>query len=596
MKGESADLSVEIPGSAPLNRRLQSLLRSTGPSQPRAETARGWVDLAYEAAYGERYAAAAEAARQGLTAPGAKDPENRLMLLRILSGVYEMRGESERSAPFLRQRVDLLRRLGRMRQADVEDRLGPMLLREPDRVEAEILARLAEELDDGSGPSVERADVLSSLAVRRLHDEGPDAALPLIGEACEILEQLDRRQALAGARMFLAHTQLLTEDPDAALVTADKVLSGESNRAIRGAMSMLRATIHHQAERPTEAVADAMQSTELYSACAVRKGAASAAALLAGITSSLNQSEVAVLAWRVAVQQAELGEFPESRMLSLALGQQLLEMEDHAEAEKVLDALSLRLAGAEDEHSTRGRALMGLGHAVTQQKRPLEAMSHWDEAAQQFLAAQELDEAARAHLAAGALAASLDRVDSARHHYERGLKLADQGEDTDPLMLLQALHSLGHLLCRHEEEAGLQYLERALAVANEHGTDWQQADITDTKARSLTALGRGSEAVSTALAAADLFTEAGDEEAAADAEIFAATVLLQSNQAKEAELVFRMAAESREISLPLLITILEGRIEALRDLGGEDAAVELEGELEAAKAQLASEEDPQREG
>lgn len=592
MKGESADLSVEIPGSAPLNTRLQSLLHSAPPAEDEAQTARGWVDLAYEAAYGERYSAAAEAAHKGLGAPGSQEPENRLMLLRILSGVHEMRGDSGLSAPYLQERIDLLRTLGRSRQADVEAQLGPMLLREPDRVEAEILARMAEELDDGTGPSVERADVLSSLAVRSLHDEGPEAALPLITEACGILAALDRRQALAGARMFLAHAQLLSDHPEEALATADEVLSEPANRAVRGAMAMLRATVHHQAERPVQAASDAMTSTELYSACGVRKGAASAAALLAGISSSLDQASTAVLAWRVAVQQAELGEFSESRMLSLALGQQLLEMDEHAEAEKVLDALSLRLVGVEEDHSTRGRALMGLGHAVTQQKRPLEAMAHWDEAAAQFIAAEEVDEAARAHLAAGALAASLDRVSTARHHYEQGLKLADQGEDTDPLMLLQALHSLGHLLCRHEEDAGLEYLDRALRIAVEHGTDWQRADIIDTRARSLTALGRGTEAVAAALEAADVFAESGDEEAAADAEIFAATVLLQMNQPQEAETVFRMAAEDREISDALLATSLEGRIESLRDLGRHDDAAAAQGELDGINAQLASEEDP----
>ena len=594
MRGESVDLPVEIPGSAPLSTRLHSLLQHPPGAPDEAQTARGWVDLAYEAAYGERYAAAAEAAERGLSAPGSQNPENRLMLLRILSGVHEMRGESGLSAPFLRERIELLRSLGRTRQADVEAQLGPMLLREPDRVEAEILRRMAEELDDGTGPSVERADVLSSLAVRSLHDEGPEAALPLVTEACEILQALDRDQALAGARMFLAHAQLLCEDSEAALQTAQKVLAAPANRAVRGAMAMLRATVHYQAERMAEAAADAITAVELYAACGVRKGAASAAALLAGITSGTDQDETAVLAWRVAVQQAELGEFAESRMLSLALGQQLLEMDHHAEAEKVLDALSLRLTGADSDHSTRGRALMGLGHAVTQQKRPLEAMAHWNEAAKQFLAAQEVDEAARAHLAAGALAASLDRVEAARTHYEQGLKLADQGEETDPLMLLQALHSLGHLLCRHEEEAGLQYLDRAMQIVAEHGTDWQRADITDTKARSLTALGRGTEAVAAALEAADGFAASGDEEAAADAEIFAATVLLQMNQAQEAEALFRMAADEREISDPLLVTSLEGRVEALREMGRDDDAALVGAELERLRAQLANSEDHQR--
>ena len=590
MKGDSADLHVEIPGGAPLSRRLQSLLHAPSTTQAEAQTARGWMDLAYEAAYGERYAAAAAAAERGLDAPGSDDPENRLMLLRVLSGVHEMRGESDRSAPYIRQRVELLRQLGRTRQADTEAQLGPMLLREPDRVEAEILTRVAEDLDHDGAPSVERADVLSSLAVRSMHDEGPEAAMPLISDACRILEQLERAEALASAQMFLAHAQLLTDHSEDALATSEKVLSAPTNRAVRGAMNMLRATVHHHQDQPEKAAAEAISSAEMYSACGVRKGAASAAALLAGISASLDQDEVAVLAWRVAVQQAELGEFAESRVLTLALGQQLLDMQQHAEAEKVLDALSLRLAGSEEDHSTRGRALMGLGHAVTQQKRPLEAMSHWDEAAGHFLAADEVDEAARAHLAAGALAASLDRTHTAKHHYTEGLRLADQGEDTDPLMLLQALHSLGHLLCRHEDASGLEHLERAQRIVVEHGTDWQRADITDTRARSLTALGHGTEAVAAALEAADLFVGAADEEAAADAELFAATVLLQMGQPEEAEAVFRMAARDRQISDALLATALEGRIDALRTLDRSPDADAVEAELQQIKERLATEE------
>ncbi|WP_022873556.1 hypothetical protein [Nesterenkonia alba] len=587
------DLEVELP--ARLTARLRSLLQNPVAAEQHAQTARGWLDLAYEAAYGERYYAAVAAAEQGMEAPGGEDPENRLMLLRLLAGVHEMRGDSETSSGYLQQRVQLLRRLRRDRQARIEEQLGPILLREPDRVEAQILATTAESLaDDPITP--ERADVLSSLAVRTLHDEGPEAALPQVEEACTILRQLHRDQALASARMFLAHAQLLSGDTEAAEETAQLVLSAPANRAVRGAMAMLRATVHHQADRMDQAVTDAMTAVELYALCGVRRGAASASALLAGITSSLNQPEIAVLAWRVAVQQAELGEFSESRMLSLALGQQLLEMEEHAEAERILDALSLRLASGEEDHSTRGRALMGLGHAVTQQKRPLEAMAHWAEAAGQFLAADEIDEAARAHLAAGALAASLEKIDVARSHYERGLQLADQGEDTDPLMLLQALHSLGHLLCRHEDPTGLQYLDRAQAIADEHGSAWQRADITDTRARGLTALGEGTPAVAAALEAADLFTEAEDAAAAADAEIFAATVLQQMGRAEEAETLFRMTAADRDPTDPALLRALEGQLEALRDLGRHEELFDLTERIEALKDRQANEADPHRDG
>src|SRR5699024_8152677 len=250
----------------PLSSRLQSILHAPSSASDEAQTARGWVDLAYEAAYGERFASAAAAAERGLAAPGSDDAENRLMLLRVLSGVHEMRGDSEDSARFVRQRVQLLRQLGRTRQADVEAQLGAMLLREPDRVEAEILTRVAEELDENGAPSVERADVLSSLAVHRMHDEGPQAAMPLLSEACRMLEQLQRTQALASAQMFLAHVQLLTDQPEAALATADKVLSAPTNRAVRGAMNMLRATVHHNQDRPQKAAAEAISSAEMYCA------------------------------------------------------------------------------------------------------------------------------------------------------------------------------------------------------------------------------------------------------------------------------------------------------------------------------------------
>lgn len=597
MTSDRTDLEVELPGTAPLITRLQALLHAPQQDEATAETARGWLDLAYEAAYGERYSAAAEAAAAGLEAPGGQDPENRLMLLRILSGVYEMRGDSDGARPHIAERIALLRTLGRSRQADTEEKLGGMLLREPDRVEGDILSRMADELReqdqavrpvDQAAESPELADVLSSLAVRVLHDEGPDSALPLVDEACGILDQLDRREALAGARMFLAHTLLLSGEPDRALATADLVMASPANRAVRGAMAMLRATIHHHEDRPKKAIANAVNSAELYAACEVRKGAASAAALLAGLTAGVDDGEASVLAWKVSVKQAELGEFPESRMLCLALGQQLLELQRHEEAEKVLDGLSLQLAGTPEEISTRGRALMGLGHAVTQQRRPVEAMAHWQEAAELFVKAQEPEEAARAHLAAGALAASLERDDAARSHYERGLELAREAGEEDPMMLMQALHSLGHLLTRTEDPTGISYLEQALHIAGEHGTAWQVADITDSAARGYVALGEGTKAVAKALDAADLFSDAEDQDAAGDAEVFAAKVLLETDRADEAEAIFRMAAEGRQSNHELVAESLQGRIDALMKQSKAEQAAELRRELTRLKRRMRS--------
>jgi tetratricopeptide (TPR) repeat protein len=565
--------------------RLRSLLHASPAESTRAETARGWIDLAYEAAYAERYTAAAEAADQGLRAAGGEDPENRLMLLRVLSGVHEMRGDPDAASPYLSQRVDLLRSLGRTRQASIEADLGSILLREPDRVEGEILARVADDLRSGSSdlPGVELADVLSSLAVRVLHDEGPDAALPLVQESCEILHRLERAEALAGARMFLAHTLLLSGEPEQALEVADTVLGQPANRAVRGAMAMLRATVHHYQDRPEDAASNAIIAVELYAACGVRKGAASAAALLAGLAATTDDGETAVLAWKVAIRQAELGEVEESRTLTLALGQQLLDLSQYREAEEVLDALCSQLVSSSSHRSARGRALMGLGHAVTAQKRPLEAMAHWKEAAQLFIADDDAEEAARAYLAAGALASSLERLQSARDLYEKGLTWADAAEDVDPMMLMQALHSLGHVLSRQEDEAGLEYLHRAMRIAQEHGSPWQLADLTDTLARGYTALGRGTEAVSTALNAADLFSQAEDRESAGDAELFAGRVLREMGRHDEAASLYGITATELADHPRILAEALEGQIDAFDSLGKPERAQELRPRLARAR-------------
>ena len=229
---------------------------------------------------------------------------------------------------------------------------------------------------------------------------------------------------------------------------------------------------------------------------------------------------------------------------------------------------------------------MGLGHAVTQQRRPVEAMAHWEEAAELFVSSDELEEAVRAHLAAGALAASLERTDAARTHYQQGLRLAEQSDDQDPLVLMQALHSLGHLLTRTEDASGLPHLEKALRIAEEHGTPWQVADVTDTLARGHLALGRGTEAVSSALSAADLFAEAEDDPAAAEAEVFAAKVLLEMDRPEEAEAIFRMAIDRRESDAELSAETLEGRIDALMQLGRTDEAAELRRELTRLKRRI----------
>lgn len=593
---DGSEVSPVLPED--LEARLNAVLarRSlTGGPQGAPETARGWLDVSYEAAYAEDLPRAARAARAGLDAPGGQDPVNRAGLFRALASVAELNGDHAASTGYIADRAGVLAAAGYPHRARMEVELGAMLLREPEAFEATVLQGVVEDERRRSARSVDTAlpDVLVALAVRHVEDGRLEDAVHLLEEC---LRAQDARvtaglpvapESLSSTRMFLAHVHLMSHEPEKSAEVADEVLAGEPNRAVRAAMWMLKAVVAQEDDDTASAVLHALRSVELHAAAGVRKGSASAAALLAGLAADAGNQQASILAWKVAVAQAEQGEVPEASDLTLALGHQLLEAEEHALAERVLAGL-VRREEAARRLPGLARALVDLGHAARHQNRQDEALEHWDRAASLFERAGATDEAARMHLAYGALLNRQEKAEQAAERFARAVELAradeEEGdpEDHDPAVLPQALHALGHVLCELGEERGVALLDEAIALAQDSSAAWHEADFTDTRARGLWALRQGPAAVSSALTAADLFAASQDSTASSNAELFAAYVLLEQERAEESATLFRMITEQEGTARYLRMAAWLGLAQSLDLTGDEEGATRARLEADAA--------------
>ena len=573
--------------------RLNGLLRSIDEaplwSQETADTAPGWLDLAHEAAYADDQPRARRAVQSGLRATGSERPEHRLALYRTLATVLAASGENPEEA--IRARAAVLREVGQPHQAELEVQLGAMLLREPESFDASVLAGVVEQERDVDPRDTVLVDALVALSVARVEEQRAEEAVELLREALRALDARVAAHAVvsSGQRisvtMFLAHVLLMHQDGDAAAATATELLESGCNRAVRAAMWMVRAVVAQQSGAWDDAAEYALRSCELYARLGVRPGAASAAGLLATVSQTAGQNHQAVLAWRLAMQQAEQGEISESIALGLALGHQLLEVEDFREAEEVLTGL-VRRAEIMDDSIALGRALVDLGHALRHQDRAQETLEHWDRAADLFTELDFLEEAARVQLATGALLSREQRQDEAVVRLTRAVEIARRLERSEAGVLPQALHALGHVLSERGDTDGVRLLDEAIELAKSASADWHHADYTDTRARALWALHDGPAAVSTALTAADLYAASNDRTAAQQAELFAAHVLLEQSKAYEAASLFRLLADDGSTAASVRMAAWLGLAQALELTEDESGAAEAKQRAEEIAAKL----------
>ncbi|SJN28790.1 hypothetical protein FM125_07315 [Micrococcus lylae] len=591
-----AAAASEVPAAGRNELRLVGALKTARsarlPDPDRAEDALGWLDVAVEAALGDDGARAAAAARAGLDAPGSDAPDCALALWRAAAVAADITQDADELSTALEARSALLRRLGRPVQARVELQLGAALLHEPDSFEATVLAGVVEDERArlrGAGATADTVlpEALTALAVARTQDGDHAGALQLVDEAIAHMRRIKVAGdvlpwgSLASAQLLRGRLCLWTSDPDGAQDAACDVLARPCGRAVRASALLVRALACHALQRLDDAADWGIAALELMQRAGLRRGAASAAALVArALGASAAPSRAALLAWEIAAVNAERAESPDAATLTYWWGHQLIM---HGRAEEAVDVLDpvVRRARTTGTAADEARALVDLGHAHHELDRTDSALEAWGRAADLFEDCGRADDAARTLLAAGAL---LNRQDEAQRPraqalFERAVQLARQVREEDPTVLPIALHSLGYVTCELGDPSGLTMLDEALALVRESAARWQEADYLDTRARSLWALRRGDEAVSTALQAADLFVDADDPGGARQAELFAAFVAAEDGAPDTGVTLFSLLADDAQAPHLVRLAALTGLEQCHVRLGDETSAARVHARL-----------------
>ena len=561
--------------------KLRSLL-SSGPSSAdlqheTAHTARGWLDLAHEAAYADDLERALECASQGLATAGTK-AEVALGLYRLVASVHHKLDDEAAMLEAITNRTDLLRSLGQTHQADMEDQLGSILFAEADAFASTVLSGVADQERSSGGVDTVLADVLIGLAVHQMSQMNGEEALELIEEAVA----LQRRRAdagyhlsagsLANTEMFLAHLKFMNEQVDAADTLSQQILETGCNRAVRAAMWMMQAVIAHHRNNMSDAANFGVRALELYARLQIRPGAASAASLVASVARRVDKHQLSVLAWKVAVDQAEQGEVEETSGLVAALGHQLLDAGEVTEAEEVLTTLVTRekLAG---NHQVLAHALIDLGNAVCRQNRYADAVKHWRDSIDAFLKVDAVREAARTSLGAGMKLAEADDEKifaDAEELMRQAVEMAKASED--PAVETQGLRELAKLLCDQTKPEGLALYDQAIELAGNDEVRYVAAELTRQKAHAYQLFGKNNKAVATALTAADMFEDEAELAMGHGCELMAGKFLIEGSKWLEATTLFTTIAESEGIQPELRRAALLGLSTALRGQGEHQAS------------------------
>ncbi len=566
--------------------------------QETAHTARGWLDLAHEAAYADDLDRALACATHGLASAGT-NPDVKLGLYRLLASVHHKLEDEVGMQRAIEQRTKLLRSLGQTHQAEMEDQLGSILFAEADGFAATVLQGVAEQERSLDSLDTVLTDVLIGLAVHQMSQMHGEEALELIEEAVE----LQRRRAdadfrlsagsLANTEMFLAHLKFMNEHVDEADELSQRILDSGCNRAVRAAMWMMQAVIAHHRNDMRQSAIFGTRALELYARLQIRPGAASAASLIASVARRAEKHQLSVLAWRVAVDQAEQGEVEETSGLVAALGHQLLDAGEVTEAEEVLTGLVTR-EQLNGNHHVLAHALIDLGNAVSRQERYKDAIKHWRNSIDAFIKVDRVREAARTSLAAGMKLAETENpkvYSDAEDLMRQAIEMAKASED--PGVETQGLRELAKLLCDQTKPEGLELYDQAIALAGNDDVRYVAADLTRLKARAYARFGKTNKAVATALTAADMFEDEAELAMGHCCELLAGKFLIEKSKWVEATTLFSTIVDADGIKPPLRKAALFGLARALRGQGDEVEAQRIN--LQAERIQLEDPLDPEYE-
>ncbi|MWB99533.1 hypothetical protein [Agromyces seonyuensis] len=442
----------------------------------------------------------------------------------------------------LPERIAALGAAGRESAAALEERLGLVLHgaagpADLDVLESELAAA------EAAATAPEAADLAVTLAHARLAAEDREGAAAAIEVAYALAGSLpaDDRLRIASA-LLAANLRAAADARESAVEALDRVLVPGADRVTRGDAHRLRARLHAGDGDFDAAILDADAALDLDYALADRARILDDCVLAAAILDDLGRPDEAVSRYRLAVQQAELAEAPGLLGLRYGLGRQLVRAGHADESIELLQSVYDEETATEAPVVARAETLQLLGSAFRDTGEYGSAAGAWFTAADLFEEGEAKAGAVTTLLDLARLHVGLDYRDEGIELLERAVALVE-GDQEYIGSYVDARHLLGQTRGGAGDERALADFDVVADLAREHEADYLLADVTDSRARALGALGRIDEAVATALGAADLFEEAGATIPAGSATLVAADALQGAERHDEAVVLYGAAIE-----------------------------------------------------
>lgn len=498
----------------------------------------GWLVRARELATLGDAGRTASAARRAIEATTGIDRDGAWSLLIGSLVRLEQWEEAERSIPL---RATSLLENGRPEQAALEERLGLALF---GRTTPEDRTALEREFAAAAAlPADVRADVELTLGFALLSDPEPDVDRihQLAAAAVEGFDTPRTQVGLGLALVFQSQFAAMKGQLEIARAAVDRLIALGPDRATLANAHLLRARLLGGAGEFTAGAEEADAAVRLFLALDAPGEAAQASSIAAALLGDAGDVAASLERYRFAVRQSELIDAPSSG-LRFSYGRALVHAGDGAAAAEVLVGVFDDETADDAPDAARAETLYWLGHAFGQDGQHGSSLGAWKSSIDLFVSGGDEDGAARSGVAAGKL---LDRFGEHADAVELLAPAVDRARRSPENLelLTSALHALGSAKANLADESGIAALDEVLAIAEEHGATWLAADVTDSKARALLALGRADDAIPLALLAADRYLAAGDPGSAGGSELFVARQLSGSDRGEDAVAIYRTALD-----------------------------------------------------
>lgn len=530
------------------------------------------------------------AAEQGLALLAAEpDPDQNLRagLFGVITQAAVIDDEPERAEAAWADRGAALRAAGRSAVADVENRFGAGLL---GTATEDRLTRLLAELDEARLVPVDTDRLIHTLVVTARHafelagaqteqesaERFMGIADRLAGEAVLAAAVDDPGEAGPPARLLHAHLFAVTGRMQEAEELLDPLLEPGQRASVRLPALTLRTRMLGGAGAFDEGVALADELVALQTTLGNRLGIIQACGLSAALLSDADRDHEAAARMQLAISHAKRAEYADLDSLTLQLARYLQFAGDPATALEHYDEV-YQARRERAEPGDLAELLADMGEAARMIGEHGMAYGVWRAAMDDAAAVGNDQVVVRTGFGLSTLLVQFEDDDA--------IEVIDQALDAarrlgGPQLLVQALQRAASARAAFGDDTGLPLYTEARDIAAEHEAAWLVADITDSEARALGALGRADDATATARLAVAGFVAAGDENGAAVAEVFAARSRTAVEDHVAAVELFRSARGRLPEGSPDWTTVTAELADASERLGRHTDAALLRAEIE----------------